>query len=164
MAFHEEPGLDLGFEDVGPRIKYLEAYNRYSGNLYSRISESSWKMLSKNPELNLIIVSALYGLVNYNEPIRYYNITMKNHIYPGRLLKTWWKNQNLSNILLDYVTKNKIEVVYDFLSDDYAQAVEHFPLSVKKIGVQYFSHTYSGLGSGSNYYRGEEVNKLIQRF
>jgi hypothetical protein len=37
IAFGEILGPDLGFEAVQPRVKYMEAYKRYSGNLYSRI-------------------------------------------------------------------------------------------------------------------------------
>lgn len=157
MAFNEGYGPDLGFEISEPKIKYLEAYERYSGHLYGKIFENSWNKLNRNPELKLVIVSALYGFVNYNESIRYYNRTMKDYIYPGKLLKTWWSNQSLSEILLDYVTQNGIQKVHNFLSTDYAQA-----LSLKEIKVQHIPHTYPGVGSGSDYHRGRDVNTLIQ--
>lgn len=164
IAFKEEPGPDLGFEVVEPKIKYLEAYQRYSGHLYSGISENSWNKLSRSPRLKLIIVSALYGLANYNEPIRYYNRTMKDQIYPGKLLKTWWNDQRLPEILFDFVIQNKIEVVHDFLSTDYAHATWNFSSRLEEIGVHYLPHAYPGLGSGSDYRRGREVEELIRGF
>jgi len=164
QAFKDSPGPDLGFENVTCKVRYLPAYKRYIGHLYSEISQNSWIKLNKTPELRLIIISALYGLVNYNEPIRYYQRKMKDHIYPGRLLKTWWKNHNLSSILLNYIIRNDIEVVHDFLSTDYFYVIRDLHLYLKKFEVQYIRHTYPGLGSGSDYYRGKHVNTLIQSF
>lgn len=162
LAFQKMPGPDLGFENTEPRIKYMKAYERYSGHLYSKVSENSWNRLSRNPELRLVIVSALYGLVDYNEPIRYYNRSMKDHIYSRRLLKTWWSNHRLADILADYVTQNEIEVVHDFLSTHYSVAVWPYSLRLRETRVRYLHHTYPGLGSGSDHYRGREVNALIQ--
>lgn len=163
-AFDNTQGLDLGFEVINPKIKYLEAYKRYAGHLYSEISVESWKKLCQIPELKFVIVSALYGLVNFNEPIRYYNRTMKDHILPGRLLKTWWKQQGLSSIILDYVVKNKIEKVHDFLSIDYSQATSNLTSSLNGLAVSYIHHSYAGLGSGSDDHRGRDINASIQEY
>jgi cytoplasmic iron level regulating protein YaaA (DUF328/UPF0246 family) len=163
LAFRETPGPDLGFETDNPEIKFLEAYKRYRGNLYSKIANDSWNKLERNPKIRLIIVSALYGLVNYNEPIRNYNRSMKDHITPERLLKTWWKMHSLADILLNYVRLNEIKEVHDFLSNDYRDALTNLPWRYKSIGVLYFPHDYPGLGSGSDFHRGIDVNKLIQK-
>lgn len=69
-------GPDLGFEEIENEIRYMPAYQRYNGNLYSKISHHSWNILNENPNLTLIIVSALYGLLNHNEQIRYYNLIL----------------------------------------------------------------------------------------
>lgn len=164
IAFEEEPGLDLGFENIEPRIDYLEAYKRYKGNLYSKISRSSWNKIKQSEELELIIVSALYGLVNWNEPIRNYNRTMDDHVHPRRRLNTWWSHKTLSSILLDFVIVNNIKTVHSFLSEKYAHAVQALSSNLKHNKVEYISHSYSRLGSGSNYHRGVDVNVLIQNF
>jgi len=163
LAFNEPPGPDVGFDVDNPQIKYLEAYKRYCGNLYRKISSDSWDKLKQNPKIRLIIVSALYGLLNYNEPIRYYNRSMKDHITPRRLLKTWWKKHALTDILLNYIRLNEIEVVHDFLSQDYRDVLADLHLRCKFIGVLYFAHNYPGLGSGSDFRRGSDVNELIQK-
>ena len=164
VAFQEEHGPDLGFEVTQTGIRYLEAYRRYSGNLYSKISEKSWNKLSRNSELKMLIVSALYGLVNYNELIRLYDRTMKDHIHPGRLLKTWWSNKHLSAIVLEYILQNRTKVVHDFLSTDYSHATWNFSSRLTEVGIQCVRHTYPGLGTGSDYHRGRDVNALIQSF
>jgi len=47
--------------------------------LYRRVTPVSWDKLKKTWEkLDLVIVSALYGLLKYDEPIRRYDKTMKD--------------------------------------------------------------------------------------
>lgn len=162
MAFNEKQGPDLGFDDGEPKIEYLEAYRRYQGNLYSKISKSSWNRLTQTEESKLIVVSALYGLVNWNEPIRYYDRTMDDNIRPRRKLNTWWSHGQLSDILLDFVIENRIKIVHSFLSDKYSHAVYNLSSGLVKNNVEYNFHSYPGLGSGSNYHRGNDVNALIQ--
>ena len=60
----------------------MEAYERYTGTysqIYRQISSGSWEKLRKSQNLDLVIVSALYGLVRFDEPIQNYNITMKDN-------------------------------------------------------------------------------------
>jgi cytoplasmic iron level regulating protein YaaA (DUF328/UPF0246 family) len=83
---------------------------------------------------------------------------MKDKI-EGRQLKTWWRNKGLCDILLDYVKRNKIEVVHDFLSKKYSEAIKPFKSKIEELGLRY---EYSELGS--NYHRGKKVNELIQTF
>ena len=163
-AFKEMPGPDVGFERPEVRIEYMKAYKRYRGNIYSRITESSWEKLNSSQNLKLLIVSALYGVVKHDETIRNYNIRMDKNKIEGKLLKTWWRKHGLCDIILDYIVTNKVEVVHDFLSSSYSEAVEPLQSEVQRIGVDYITHDYSGLGSGSNYYRGEDVQRLIQGY
>jgi len=162
IFFREPQGPDLGFIEAVSEVKYMKAYERYCGNLYSRISKDSWSRLSHASNLKLVIVSALYGLLNHDEMIRNYDKKMDRDKIYGALLKTWWNNHGLSSILLDYVTQNRIEVIHDFLSAHYADALRTFPLMARKVGVKYVYHNYHGLGSGSDYHRGREINVLIQ--
>jgi cytoplasmic iron level regulating protein YaaA (DUF328/UPF0246 family) len=164
INFKEESGPDVGFEKQATQIKYMKAYERYCGNLYNRISRDSWEKLNKHQNLSLIIVSAFYGILKHDEFIRNYNREMNRDKIEGVRLKTWWSRQGLCDILLDYITKNRIEVVHDFLSANYSEAIQPFQSKIKEIGLEYHFHDYSGLGSGSNYYRGEDVNRLIQTF
>lgn len=161
-AFDEKHGPDLGFADDMPTIEYLEAYKRYRGNLYSKISESSWRKLAQTEKLKLVIVSALYGLVNWNEPIRYYNRTMDDNIRLGRRLNTWWRHRRLSDILVAYVARNGIRRVHSFLTPKYSMAVHSLSSGLNQNAVRLTSRRYQGLGSGSDYHRGTEVNALIQ--
>lgn len=164
VAFKEKLGPDIGFDQPVTQIEYMEAYKRYSGNLYSRITKSSWENLNHSQNLSLLIISALYGVVRHDEPIRNYNRSMNRDKIEGKLLKTWWREHGLYDVLLDYIITNNVKVVHDFLSLNYSEAVWPLQSEARRIGVNYIVHDYSGLGSGSNYRRGEDVQELIQSF
>ena len=162
-TFGLEPGPDLGYRVKNSRLKYMEAYKRYAGKIYRNISPSSWSKLSRISDLELVIVSALYGLINFDEPIRLYNLTMKDRIPGGPLLKTWWK-RHLPKILSDYILIKGFQAIHDFLSIDYSKAVEGYNELLEEADTKVIKHTYPKMGTGSNYRRGEEVNQLIQNF
>ncbi|MEM5868000.1 MAG: peroxide stress protein YaaA [Candidatus Aenigmatarchaeota archaeon] len=163
VAFGDRFGSDVGVEESETQIEFMRAYERYKGNLYCRISKDSWEKLNTSQNLSLLVISAFYGVVRHDEFIRYYNRAMKDKI-EGKPLKTWWRKHRLCDILIDYIITNRIRVVHDFLSLDYSEAVQPLQSEIRRLGVAYIAHDYSGLGSGSNYHRGEDVERLIQSF
>ncbi len=155
-------GHEVGCSNDGT-INYMEAYERYTGaysQIYRQISSSSWEKLRKSQNLDLVIVSALYGLVRFVEPIQKYNITMKHKI-EYQALKTWWRNNGLCAILKDYISSNGISEVHNVLSNDYDDALVGCFMDV---GVKYESHNFSKYKSGSNAHRGKWVDDFIQNF
>jgi len=141
----------------------MKAYKRYTGpyaQIYRQISPNSWDKLEKTANLDLLIVSALYGLVRYDEPIRYYDKTMKDRI-EGQTLKTWWRNHDLCTILKDYINKNNISEVHVVLSNDYNEALFG---CFTDIGAECVHHDFSEYRSGSNAYRGKWVDAFIHNF
>ncbi|MFB3889939.1 MAG: peroxide stress protein YaaA [Candidatus Bathyarchaeia archaeon] len=160
ITLHLSPGPDLGFA-TPTQVLYMPAFKRYIGNLYSRISEESWQKLNNSRFVSLVIVSALYGLLTWFEPTRDYNCTMNDRLPDGSTLWAWWMHKGLGVLVADYVKSNGINVVHDFLSIPYRKAVEGVEKHVGN-NVKYVNHEYPGLGSGSNFHRGEEVNKLIR--
>jgi len=50
------------------------AFERYSGNLYSQIPIYAWAKLKEKKDMDLVIISALYGMVYWDEPIIDYNV------------------------------------------------------------------------------------------
>ena len=164
VALRETLGPDVGVETTETQIKFMRAYDRYSGNLYSKISKSAWEKLNRSQNLGLVIVSALYGILKHNELIRDYNRAMDRDKVEGVLLKTWWNTQGLHEILLDYIADNEIKVVHDFLSKNYSEAIWPLQSRAEELGIEYVKHGYSGFGSGSNCRRGEDVERLIKTF
>jgi len=156
-----QQGLDLGFE-ASTSISFLPAFRRYSGNLYSRISRETWLKLQDCEKVDLLIVSALYGLLTWQEHIRYYNCKMSDSLPNGQSLRNWWKGMGLGEMVAYYVRNNGIRVVHDFLSNTYRISIDEAGKRIKEY-AEYIAHNYAGLGSGSNFHRGQDVNKLIQK-
>ncbi len=137
----------------------LPAFKRYSGNLYGKISDGTWKILSQDSDLELAIISALYGVILWDEYIINYNVAMGDNIYAGRKLNTWWRQHGLADIVASFIARKKVRRVRSFLSGDYRQAVSGPMNTWDGVWLQY---EYPGLGSGSNYYRGEDVTRVIR--
>jgi len=151
-------GPDLGFKTDDSPIKYYPAYLRYTGNVYSsaEIAESYHKVRS----LRLNIVSALYGLLDGDDLIRCYDLSMNSILPNGTKVKTWWKRRGLGSIVEEYIRGVKPELVHDFLSGPYRDALQPWPpnslYALLKI------HEYPGEGSGSSWSRGKEIKILIE--
>lgn len=152
-------GQDVDCQDEC-KINYLEAYKRYTGHIYRQISSSSWSKLKQATNLDLVIVSALYGLLRHDETIRYYNKTMKDKM-GTYTLKTWWRNNGMHGILKDYVNKNNIKEIYIALSKDYSEALSNYFTDTE---VKFVYKDFSKYKSGSNAYRGKWVDDFIQNF
>lgn len=153
-------GEDFGIAENKNSILYLEAYKRYSGRIYQEIRLNSWEKIKNNPQLDLVIVSALYGLIRYNEWIRDYNRTMQDKIGTQKI-KTWWRNNKLYAILRDYIIENNISDVYNFLSIDYNDALKG---DLTDLGIELHSPDFAMYRSGSNSVRGHWINNFIQNF
>ncbi len=141
-----------------PEQSLLPAYKRYSGNLYKKISEQAWKELDNREDVELVIISALYGVIYWDEPIIHYDIELTDPIKSRRRLNTWWKKKGLTEILSNYIEGEKYDVVRSFLSGNYRKALLDLEDKVDPICLLY---EYPSLGSGSNYYRGKDIDDAI---
>jgi hypothetical protein len=160
--FGLEPGPDLG-SDISTSIPYLPAFRRYAGNLYSKISNNAFQKLENCRNVKLVIVSALYGLLNWHEPIRWYNYVMSDRAPNDIPIWSWWKRMKIAEMIAYYVKKSGVKVVHDFLSKLYRKAINEVYEEIRGC-AKYVAHDYPGLGSGSNFERGKDVNELIQRY
>ena len=80
----------------------LPAWQLYSGRLYSQIIDENWVKI----ETNILIVSALFGIIKHTDLIPTYNLVMDNN-------KTnfWQNNIDLNNFInqnedIDLLSKN----------------------------------------------------------
>jgi len=144
--------------DLDSGEELLPAFVRYNGHLYSKVPNKAWENLNSMDDTEVVIISALYGLIYWDQPIINYDIEMDESIFPGRWLNTWWKNNSLSNILSDYIKENKFEKVDSLLSNNYQRAISR---AERKAGIKWETYDYTGLGSGSNYHRGKDLKKLL---
>jgi len=158
-AIEESAGPDLGSPVSEGGVTFLPAFKRYDGNLYRQITERTWENLRRSNRVDVVIVSGLYGLVFWDEPIRYYNVMMNQSPWYGRRLCTWWKRHGLPEILASLIMKIGYSDIHDFLSTHYRVAVNDYQRLNPSIGAH--THNYPGLGSGADYHRGRDINDLI---
>lgn len=140
----------------------LPAFMRYNGNLYKKIRKNDWKKLFADNNLDVLIFSAFYGIEKWNEPILNYNLSMIDKIDSVRF-ETWWRRNGLSVFLADYITNTEITVVRSMLSGSYKRAIKDIQLYLGE-NIIWLDYKYTNLGSGSNYYRGEDVLRAIYSY
>jgi cytoplasmic iron level regulating protein YaaA (DUF328/UPF0246 family) len=91
----------------------LPAWDRYDGRIYQILKEHQplINALIAENKLDIIITSALYGVININTPIANYNLRME--ALGG--VNFWSHNHILGNSINEYCLQNNIENVYTFL-------------------------------------------------
>ena len=84
------PGPDLGTSAADEKILFLPAYQRYSGIVYK---ENDFDQVYPGiASRKVIIISALYGVLDASEFIRNYELKMDHKLPIGVRVTTWWKN------------------------------------------------------------------------
>lgn len=126
---------------VENRTKMLKAYKRYIGDFYRPID---WKQIdAKNQQgcLHVVIVSALFGIIEYNRTIPYYDLKITQ-------VNTWG---NFIQEAIDcYIEEKGITNVFSFLSNDYAHLLPN--------------QTHYTRQQGSNQgYVGDWVNAIVEK-
>jgi cytoplasmic iron level regulating protein YaaA (DUF328/UPF0246 family) len=156
-------GRDLGLNIDESEIHYLPAYKRYNGNLYKQISDSSWRKLLETQELDLLIISALYGIIFWDEPIRNYNLMMNGNLRPGRWLNTWWRRRGLPGYIRLVIQNQEYKKVHMLLSIPYKDAISGFRERSLR-SIEFPRYDLSKYGSGSTHHRGVKVEEIIRNF
>ena len=106
----EENGLDMTGYAVKLSYDVLPAYKRYSGRTYSRISPEAWENANENKDVDIVILSAMYGLVRYDEPIRNYSIKQVDQVSRGVKFQTMWKKSGAKDWLFDFVKQESFKI------------------------------------------------------
>lgn len=153
-------GPDFGMSTNQTKILYKSAYSRYSGIVYKRSN-----FVTLFPRVNnkkVLIVSALYGILDANDSTRDYQAKMDETLPQQTRLSTWWKNQHLGAILEEYILNLRPGCVYDLLSNVYRSALAPWPpMNLRGRGINFIQYGYPGEGTGSLWHRGEDLSKLL---
>lgn len=160
--FHHKGEKDLGGNREGT-IPLMPAIERYTGKLYGEIDSSLWKRLKgMEDSMEVVIVSALYGLLSPWEAIRDYDLAMDEPYAERIQLWKWWRNQGLGEMLCEFVDRSGASTVHDFLGGPYRNISRGMKARASN-KFRLISHQYPGEGSGSIYHRGRDVRKLMEK-
>jgi hypothetical protein len=105
-------GYPVGWNLAGEELKI--AWDRYDGLLYRRLKEHQILIthLIQMGSLDIIIISALYGVINYNTPIVNYDLEMKGNV-------AFWNapaGNVISTAVTNYCNANNINIIHTFLT------------------------------------------------
>jgi cytoplasmic iron level regulating protein YaaA (DUF328/UPF0246 family) len=119
--FSLSPGPDLGSDDAECDVKFMPAWRRYDGSILRAADfVHAWPRASGKA---VLLMSALYGLLLADDPIRDYDITMDYRAPDGSRLHAWWKHRGLGVIATECILSFRPAAVYDVLSGKYRKAV-----------------------------------------
>jgi hypothetical protein len=98
---------------------FLPAWERYDGGMYRIIKQrqSEINYLIEKGVIDIVIVSALYGIINFDTEINDYDLTMSE----GGLRNLW--GCSVSEAILKYCSDKNINRVHLFLANSYKQVV-----------------------------------------
>ena len=135
----------------------LPAYRRFRGNMYRAIGDDAWER--RMPDVEVLIVSGLYGLVASREPVVRYEVSMAEPLERLGKLNRWWRDHGLPSLLRAYLDAVHPPEVVDLLSLEYREAVEGYASGLT--GSRVRTIDFRGLGRGSQPRRGKKVAELL---
>ena len=99
----------------------MPASLRYQGNMSRHIPREMWE--TRKPGVEVLIASALYGIVASRDTVFAYPHSMAEPMPPFGKLNRWWHDHGLPAILSAYLEAVKPTLVVDLLSLEYREAV-----------------------------------------
>lgn len=149
------PGPDLGAPDNIGAVEFRPAFERYDGIMYRR---AQFCQLFPGFQGRVLIISALYGLLDAGDSIRSYNLTMDDCLPSGERVWRWWMRRSLPELLAILLDNIQATEVHDLLIASYRKAAGTVTIADR---FHFQTHNYPGLGSGALYRRGDDLKTLI---
>jgi cytoplasmic iron level regulating protein YaaA (DUF328/UPF0246 family) len=136
----------------------LPAYRRFQGNMYRSIPDEAWAQRAANVEI--VIASALRGLVASRDTVPAYALSMAEPTAPFGKMNRWWHDRGLPEILGSYLDSVRPRLVVDLLSLEYRHSVAGYAADLKGIDVRTID--FPGMGRASQPLRGERIARILQ--
>jgi cytoplasmic iron level regulating protein YaaA (DUF328/UPF0246 family) len=153
FGLKQGPDIFSDIEESG--ILFMPAYERYDGIIYQK---GEFRILFPEFRGRCFIISALYGLLEANDFIRYYDLKMDDKLSSGEKVWEWWARNELNGFLEVALSKSNTTEVHDLLSNKYRSALG---LWQKSNRYKVFEYSYPGLRYGSLHRRAEDLKKII---
>lgn len=119
------PGRDLGGDGFSGVEVFMPAYQCYMGKLYRQASLSPRDMA--DGMVQIVIISALYGVLDAKGAIRDYDVAMDLPLPWRETVQAWWRRHGLRDMVIDLVQKSAPAVVHDLLPIKYRRVLGPWP-------------------------------------
>ncbi|KAF5053746.1 N-glycosylase/DNA lyase [anaerobic digester metagenome] len=152
-----------------PSSPAIPAIDLYSGKLYSAAAKSLRAVAAgKHPDVEVLIVSALYGLVRLTEPIKWYDLTMGDNVGDGRHVYQYWTDTGLWKQLEAFIAEEGITNVWSLLPDSLPHTPYHrvfqFFWAHSGQGMPECIHVMAlGVSMATGVRRGRWLNQVLSR-
>lgn len=138
--------------------RYLPAFERFDGNMYRSIPREVWE--NRHPSVEVVIASALRGLVASRDHIPAYHLSMAESTPPFGKMNRWWHAGELPHILAEYLLAVRPKTVVDLLSLEYRESVAGYENRLGGLNVKAID--FPGMGRASQPRRGEKVAEILR--
>ena len=138
--------------------QFLPAYQRFDGNMYRSIPQEAWE--SRAPGVEVLIASALRGLIASRDLIPSYELSMAEPVPPFGKLNRWWHAAGLPGILHAFLLAAQPKALVDLLSLEYRESVAGYQERLSGISVRPID--FPGMGRASQPARGEKVAEILR--
>ena len=152
---------------LNPYSHITRALDLYVGNFYYAAGNAIEQVASGDiAGVDVLIVSACYGLLLPNEGIKRYELQMSESLNDGMKVYKYWQNKGLAGALSDYVTNNGITAVWSLLPNSmqsfpYQQVFNAFWKEAKTLGIDCYHVNVPGAGSSSGYQRARWLQTVL---
>lgn len=152
---------------LNPYATVTRAIDLYVGNFYYVAGDILHTVADGEiPDVDVLIVSAFYGLVQLNEGIKKYELQMGDNLHDGTKVYKYWQEQGLWKILQKYVIDNDIRYVWSLLPDSlpsfpYQQVFNKFWKESQQNGIECYHVKVPGAGTSTGYQRAKWLNEVL---
>jgi hypothetical protein len=148
------PDQPLGFDKAGEN-KFLPAYQRNQGFIY--LFSDFYRLF---PKFNgrVLIVSAMYGLLDGGDYLLNYNLRWQDSLPTGLRVETFWKQHGIRDILLECITGIGADEVHDLLPERHRSALHPWPDPEM---ANYRPYSFPARGQGTGYERPTVLKSLL---
>jgi cytoplasmic iron level regulating protein YaaA (DUF328/UPF0246 family) len=123
---------------------FMRAWDRYDGVIYRRLKQHQTLIdsLMKNECLDIIIISALYGVINYDTYINDYDLELS----ANNGISFWGQGNVISNSINRYCENTDVQQIYSFLTPN----TYYRGLSANALELNHFQSWPVGIRGATN--------------
>jgi len=155
---------------LNPSSRLTKALDLYTGQFYKAAGDSLRKMAEgRYNTIDVLIISAIYGLVKLDEGLKKYEVKMGDALHNGIKIYKFWQQQKLGHILGKYIEEHAVTHVWSLLPDSmpetpYNRVLNQLWEELRNSRVEcYWVKLTPSQGSGTSYKRGQWLKAVLER-
>jgi len=135
--------------------------------MHKKVRKSLQAIMSRQyPSIHILIVSAFYGLAKLGEGLKEYELTMGDTLSNGMKVYQFWQQNNLCQILQNYIIQNNIAYVWSLLPDSMPSFPYHRVFNnlwgvLRNTQVLCYRVQVPSAGTGTGYKRAEWLVQIL---